>query len=183
MKTNIEKEYKLLVTKEQFEQLVSLYEPIFFHKQVNTYYDTTDHRIADLHGAMRIREIDGHFIFTLKLWKNQQLYEYECEVKNNSIEALQNEQIVMLLKEHGIYGEMTVLTSLTTYRGEVISNDAILCFDHSLYNGIEDFEIEYEYRREHDGRRAFQTILVPLHIQYEKNCISKIQRALQSLSQ
>ena len=83
----------------------------------------------------------------------------------------------MLLKEHGIYGEMTVLTSLTTYRGEVISNDAILCFDHSLYNGIEDFEIEYEYRR------AFQTILVPLHIQYEKNCISKIQRALQSLSQ
>ena len=114
MKTNIEKEYKLLVTKEQFEQLVSLYEPISFHKQVNTYYDTTDHRIADLHGAMRIREIDEHFIFTLKLWKKQQLYEYECEVKNNSIEALQNEQIVMLLKEHGIYGEMTVLTSLTT---------------------------------------------------------------------
>ena len=36
MKTNIEKEYKLLVTKEQFEQLVSLYEPISFHKQVNT---------------------------------------------------------------------------------------------------------------------------------------------------
>ena len=105
---------------------------------------------------MRIREIDEHFIFTLKLWKKQQLYEYECEVKNNSIEALQNEQIVMLLKEHGIYGEMTVLTSLTTYRGEVISNYAILCFDHSLYNGIEDFEIEYEYRREHDGRRAFK---------------------------
>ena len=47
---------------------------------------------------MRIREIDEHFIFTLKLWKKQQLYEYECEVKNNSIEALQNEQIVMLLK-------------------------------------------------------------------------------------
>lgn len=182
MKTNIEKEYKLLVTKEQFEQLVSLYEPISFHKQVNTYYDTIDHRIEKLHGAMRIREINGYFLFTLKLWKKQQLYEYECEVESNSIEALQTDKISKLLKEHDIYGDFTMLTSLTTYRGEVIRDDAVLCFDHSLYNGIEDFEIEYEYRREHDGRRAFQAILAPLHIQYEKNCISKIQRALQSLS-
>lgn len=42
-------------------------------------------------------------------------------------------------------------------------------------------EIEYEYKKEHDGLSIFQDIMKQINVVYEKNCISKIQRAINSL--
>ena len=62
MNKHVEKEYKMLVNKEQFDKLCSLYENLNFITQTNTYYDTVNGDIQKKKGAMRIRERNGRRI-------------------------------------------------------------------------------------------------------------------------
>ena len=82
MNKHVEKEYKMLVSKEQFDKLCSLYENLNFITQTNTYYDTVNGDIQKKKGAMRIRERNGRFLFTLKMRQENLdgLCECECEV-------------------------------------------------------------------------------------------------------
>ena len=57
MNKNIEKEYKVLLTKEQFEKLLSNYPNAVFKTQCKYYYDTDTHCIQKKKGAMRIRNL------------------------------------------------------------------------------------------------------------------------------
>ena len=68
-----------------------------------------------------------------------------------------------------------------TKRAVVETENAELCFDISTYGNHTDYEIEYEYKKEHDGLSIFQDIMKQINVVYEKNCISKIQRAINSL--
>ena len=42
---------------------------------------------------------------------------------------------------------------------EIITEYAELCFDINSYNGITDYEIEYEVKKDHDYKKAFKAIL------------------------
>lgn len=181
MNTNIEKEFKLLVDEEVFYKLCSFYPQLQFKKQVNTYYDTIDHQIQKRKGAMRIREVNDEYIFTLKLWKDEDLLEFECEVDDNTLASLQKDEVQELLTAYDIQGELYELTTLITHRGMIITDDAELCFDINEYNNHKDYEIEYEYKRDHDGYEVFNKILKQVSLSYTKNCSSKIKRALDSL--
>lgn len=178
MKKNIEKEYKILLTKEQFEQLCSQYPNLSFQRQVNTYYDTSDFTVRAHKGAMRIREKNGHFIFTLKMHSEEGLLEYECETVENTPDVFHKEDIHTLLTSYGIHGPVHCVAQLTTNRAVVNTGYAELCFDISQYSGHTDYEIEYEYLKEHDGLTCFQKILEPIGVTYTENCASKIQRAM-----
>lgn len=178
MNKNIEKEFKILVSKEQFEKLYNEYEPLEFVKQVNQYYDSEHHDIENKKGAMRIRTKNDKHIFTLKLYEKNDLLEYECEVKENSLDALNDSDILKLLNSYDIHGPFMKTACLTTNRAMYIDEDAELCFDENFYNGTIDYEIEYEFKQEHDGYDKFNRILSKINIQYEKNCQSKIARAL-----
>lgn len=181
MNKNIEKEYKVLVTKQQFDELLSRYNNITFNEQVNTYYDTLNSDIRKMKGAMRIREINGTFLFTLKTREGENLLEYEKDVQENTISMLQQKEILELLSTFDIFGPFQEIATLSTKRAIYNNGYAEVCFDISSYNGKCDYEIEYEYKKEHDGLSLFQEILNPIHIQYEKNCDSKIKRAIDSL--
>lgn len=182
MNKNIEKELKVLLTEKQFTALCNVYENLEFKKQVNTYYDTADQAIRNMHGAMRIREKNGKFIFTLKKHSTEGLLEFECEVPENTIKVFDSNDIQKLLLSYDIQGPFHELTSLTTYRAVYDNGYAEICFDKNQYNGITDYEIEYEYKKDHDGICMFQEILDIVNIKYESNCISKIQRALNSIN-
>lgn len=178
---NIEKEFKVLLTEKEFTYLYDLYPSLDIKKQINTYYDTIDYTIFKSHGAMRIREKDSHFIFTFKKVTNAGLLEYECEVSDNNSKVFMANDIKNLLISYDLQGPFYEVTSLITYRAVFDYGFAELCFDKNEYNGITDFEIEYEYKKEHDGIPFFQKILDNIDVKYEKNCNSKIQRALQSM--
>ena len=122
MNKHVEKEYKMLVSKEQFDKLCSLYENLNFITQTNTYYDTVNGDIQKKKGAMRIRERNGRFLFTLKMRQENLdgLCECECEVSENSVHALQSEEIVQLLHEYQIEAAIIPLTTLVTKRAVVI---------------------------------------------------------------
>lgn len=178
MKLHFEKEFKILLTKEQFVTLLKQYPQAQFKKQVNTYYDTEDLFIRKQIGAMRIREIDHHFIFTLKQRHQDGAQEFECEVNENSLKAFDSEELRSLFASLHIDHAIIELTTLTTYRALIPLPDGELCFDYNEYNGICDFELEYEFLHDHDGLTVFNDILKPVNLRYKKNCMAKIQRAL-----
>lgn len=185
MNKNIEKEFKVLLTKEQFDSLYAMYPDLQPIRQVNTYYDTSDYQIQKAKGAMRIREKEGSFIFTLKMVDalSDGLLEYECPVTKNTLDVFEQEDIKQLLHSYHIDGKIQMLTKLTTYRSVYQTEFAELCFDISHYQNQTDYEIEYEYKKDHDGLSVFQSILDHVHIQYKHNCLSKIQRAMKAAAQ
>jgi len=181
MKPNIEKEYKILVTQEQFEKLLQDYPQAIFHKQMNTYYDTKDHAIRKAHCAMRIREVDQIYLFTLKKHTKEGVMEYETKVAENDPVIFKQPEIKALLDEISIKDPIQKITTLTTYRAVIDTGNAELCFDYNEYGNRKDFEIEYEYKKDHDGKTAFNQILSSVGLVYHKNCTSKIKRAFQTL--
>ena len=181
MNENLEIEYKVLLTKEQFEKLVSQYDDVKFIRQVNTYYDTKDLQIRKNYGSMRIREKEGQFIFTLKKHTEDGLLEFEKLVPTNDISAFNDSEIKQSFQDMKIDEPIVKLTSLTTDRAVIFNGFAEICLDHNYYNGKEDYEIEYEYKKDHDGKKMFQDILDIINIQYDHNCVSKSKRALSAL--
>lgn len=180
MEKNIETEYKILVDKDTFETLLSTYPKAIFKEQVNTYFDNDQHAIANAHGAMRIRKKDG-YIFTLKMPSDEGLLEFESIVENDEISALNQKDIQELLSQYHIHGPFHKTAELVTNRAVIDTGYAELCFDHSRYGNHEDYEIEYEITKPHDGIRAFQEILDTVKLHYKANCDSKIKRALDAL--
>ena len=178
MNKNIELEYKVLVSKEQFYDLYNHYNKPTFFTQVNVYYDTFHLDIRKMRGAMRIRDVDGDHIFTLKLPSVIGVMEFEKSLPENKLESLQDEEILTLLQKNHIQGPFRELTTLKTQRAIINTGYAELCFDISSYGDTTDYEIEYEYIKDHDGLKAFQEIMDTIHVTYTGNCISKIQRAL-----
>lgn len=176
MNSNIETELKVLVNKDEFNMLKSNYD-LTFIKQINTYFDTRDFQLRKQGCAMRIRERENQFLFTLKTPDVNGHVEHECIVNGKGVEALQDERILALLKELHLTGEFVVIGELVTQRGVVQLESAELCFDINEYNNTVDYEIEYEYKFPHDGRTVFNEILKPIHKTYIQNCKSKIARA------
>lgn len=174
---NIETEFKLLVNKESFERLSSFYEDLIFHEQINTYFDNDVNEIENRRGAMRIRRTDK-FIFTLKMFEDGKLLEFECEVDNNDVESLNNPDIINLLSSYNISYPFHKTAELKTLRAIHNTGKAELCFDESHYAGICDFEIEYEEKCDHSGILEFNKILQQAGLYYKQNCDSKIKRAL-----
>lgn len=180
MKQHFEKEFKILLSKEQFTALLKQFPQAEFKKQINTYYDTEDFRIRKKVGAMRIREIDHHFIFTLKQRCQDGAQEHECMVTENSPAVFESEELHSLLTSLDIDQPIIKIASLTTYRALIRLTDAELCFDYNEYNGKADYEIEYEFLRPHDGLTVFNQLLATVDAKYEKNCMAKIKRAILS---
>lgn len=65
-----------------------------------------------------------------------------------------------------------------TWRSVIKTENAEICLDKNIYRDRIDYEIEYEYKKEHDELRIFQDILAKVSLHYERNCLSKIARAL-----
>lgn len=180
MNLHFEKEFKILLNKEQFITLLKYFPQAKFKKQINTYYDTKDMYILRHIGAMRIREVDNQFIFTLKQRHNEGAKEHECIVSENSTAVFESDNVRSLLSSFHICQPIAALTSLTTYRALIALENAELCFDYNEYNGICDYELEYEFLRPHDGFTVFNELLSKVDLKYERNCKAKIKRALLS---
>lgn len=180
MINNIEIEYKLLVSKENFEKLSNLYQNKQFIKQTNTYYDTPNNDLRKKHCAMRIREKDGKFMITLKVPTIRGHEEFECYVSENTANAINQSEVRKVLNELNISQDIIVLGECTTYRAVVETDKAELCFDINEYNQITDYEIEYEQTCDHDGVTEFNKILSRVGLVYTQNCASKIKRTLDS---
>lgn len=179
MYNQIEKELKILVTKDEFEKILNSYEFSDAWAQTNTYYDTKEQYVRSLNGACRIRTIGDKKIFTLKIRISPDAHiELEKEVGVNTMAEITDSEVLGWFEKYEIpQNELEPIISFTTQRRLADLENAELCADLTTFASCQDYEIEYEYKNNHDGVTEFNKILSIIGKVYEKNCPSKIARA------
>ena len=186
----IEKEFKNILTKEQYTSLVEDYKDVFTKDvtQTNSYYDyeglLQEHKMP-----LRIRIVEGKDTgeITLKIPQSSlEVLEFievlPVEILNqynNDKQFTLPPSIQKALEEKGISLQSVMQTALlTTHRleGELSENEWLV-LDESHYNGKVDFEMEMEVRSLELGEPVFLGILAKYNIE-RRQAESKIKRAL-----
>ena len=176
LKSNREIEYKCLCSAFQYQALLALYQHQYQEiTQTNIYYIDQARRLKQLQASLRERRIGTSRLITLKIHRQNQLWEYE-----KAAETLEDPEILELLANYDIYPPFIRQAELLTVRRLVELPTAELCLDENHYYGITDYEIEYELKYPHDGLADFLLILKKADITYRANRLSKHQRALRA---
>lgn len=186
----IEKEFKNLLTKEQYEAIAGDYQSVFTKDitQTNSYYDyeglLQQHKMA-----LRIRIVEGKETgeITLKIPQSSlEVLEYTEVLPVDILNAYNHDKQFTLptslqeaLENKGITLQtVNQTTLLTTHRLEgALSENEWLVLDESHYNGKVDFEMEMEVRSLELGEPVFLGILEKYKIE-RRQAESKIKRAL-----
>ena len=186
----IEKEFKNLLTKEQYTSLVEEYKDVFTKDvtQTNSYYDykglLQEHKMA-----LRIRIVEGKETgeITLKIPQSRlEVLEFTEVLPVDTLNQYNNDKqftlplsIQKALEKEGISLQTVMQTALlTTHRLEgALSKNEWLVLDESHYNGKVDFEMEMEVRSLELGKPVFLGILAKYNIE-RRQAESKIKRAL-----
>ena len=186
----IEKEFKNLLTKEQYTSLVEDYKDVFMKDvtQINSYYDYNgllqEHKMA-----LRIRIVEGKETgeITLKIPQSRlEVLEFTEVLPVDTLNQYNNDKqftlppsIQKALEKEGILLQTVMQTALlTTHRLEgALSENEWLVLDESHYNGKVDFEMEMEVRSLELGEPVFLGILAKHNIE-RRQAESKIKRAL-----
>lgn len=192
MHSNIEIEAKVLLQKEQYDQVVSYlhlerYKKI---KQTNHYIDSTSRVLRDNDFALRVREKDD-FVLTLKTPLSEGLLEKNQTLSWREYDALEDESIFPIgniksfLELCGFNTrELQVLASLTTYRIEFEYEDGLVSLDENHYgkNGkVVDYELEIESASMERAEELVKRLLQEAGItDFKFNTLSKQARALEA---
>ena len=174
MEAHIELEYKVMIDESVYNRMLDFYhlEPV---RQVNYYYNANKP-----YHAMRIREKEGHYIFTLKVKENNYHREYEFEIEKNDID---DPKIIELLQMFHI-DKPVYIGSMTTYRSTLEFEKGELCVDKSEYLNKTDYELEYELKdAKIDDFSTFEGILNNFGINYCPSKRSKFKRFIDALEE
>lgn len=186
MKEEIEIEFKCVVTKTQFDQLVAAFDPGPFQQQSNHYFDTPDFLLKEAGAALRIREKGGRAEMTLKEPADTGLLEStvslsQLEVKDALAGTLPDNKVISRAAGRAGAANFAHFGTLSTTRAEMAYEGGLLVFDHSTYLGQEDYEIEYE-AKDASGEDVFYQLLKKYGIDYTP-AENKIRRFYHALTQ
>ena len=186
MHINHEIEFKTLIEKDVFEKMIQDYPDAEIHDQTNTYYESSSCNMKEMGFAMRIRDLDGKHLFTMKQKAAQGHQEYEIYLDGNSPEALNHPELVQLFSQFQITGPFVIMGSLHTVRRSIHLNYGELCLDENEYCGIKDYEIEFEIDIDHqsEAQKEFEDLLHRYNITYQQakpkrtRCLLKMKEGL-----
>lgn len=188
MVQEIEIEYKNILTEKEFYQLLNQYPfPKEATVQTNYYLETPDFKLKENGCALRIRKKQNSFVLTLKephlnglLETHDTLTKQEaCAILDGSVIKKAN-IIERLNAMHIPVSSLVYYGKLTTERRETKLNGTLLVLDHSMYNGITDYELEVEAPSEQIGIRVFKQILKEQAIA-KRDTPNKIKRFFTSI--
>lgn len=183
MTQEIEIEYKNLLTKEEFHQLLHAFPfPKEGQKQINHYFETDSFSLKQKNAALRIREKNKAFQLTLKEPHSEGLLETHATLTEKESLSWMDGHIVnkdsvmdQLNKMKIPLDQLRYFGSLTTVRHEVKYQNVLLVLDKSFYNNHIDYEFELEAPSQKVGEAAFHDILSRCNIKV-KDTPNKIQR-------
>ena len=184
MSETIEIEFKNMLTKEEYEILLKTFK--VDEKQIisqkNHYFDTPGFELKNLGAALRIREKNNNFEFTLKqpaavgLLESTQLLsdiEYQTAIEHGAFpKGIVYERLETL---NISINRIEYFGSLLTNRAEFPYKKGLLVLDHSFYLHTEDYEVEYEVEDIHVGQLDFHDLLQRYDIPIRKT-LNKIAR-------
>jgi len=166
---HIEKEYKMMITKEDYDFYLH-HLSLTTIRQTNYYYVTSKQNCA-----VRIRKIDSRYYFTLKIKEKDYHQEYEFEIKENNLSdsLIQDLFNQFHIDDFHYIGEMETVRSTKEYEyGE-------LCIDQSTYLQTTDYEMEFELKDyQKDNAQEFYDLLQQRNLIYQKSPFSKFKRFL-----
>lgn len=178
----VEKEYKTLLSFEQFERIKALFHWDVDSTQTNYYYDTTDRYCFQKNITVRIRRKNEKYFLQVKIPIS----------KKNGLNIKQEFQKELFeLKEYISSYELFSLTSmkfpklyrvgyLTTHRLEYYCEGTIVCLDINTYNNITDYELEVEFVDYADT--SVMNIICDLGVSFDANSIGKFSRFCNSMN-
>lgn len=175
MTQHIEIEFKNMLTKTQYEQLLQAFsiQPEQIIRQVNHYFDTPAHHLKSIRSALRIREFEKAIELTLKekASQHQHLETTDELTRDEADQMLAGEAIPAGTVRERLalfnipLNELTCYGSLTTDRVEIPYQGGLLVFDHSFYLHNDDYEVEYETNDETIGQTIFSSFLAQYAIE------------------
>ncbi|MFC4386866.1 CYTH domain-containing protein [Gracilibacillus marinus] len=189
MSQEIEIEYKNLLTKNEYEQLLSFFQTYRYTEstQVNHYFETKDFSLKKHGAALRVRLKNNMYIATLKepnpngpglLETHEQISK---ETFNNWITNNIDLPKKILMQLSDINTKLLKYGGkLETIRMEIPYQDTLVVLDHSKYNNKEDYELELETTDADFGKKVFGEILAKFHIP-KRDTKNKIQRFYDSI--
>lgn len=188
MSQNVEKEFKNLLNKEEYEALIVAFdldetEPT---KQTNIYFDTPDFKLKGLNSGLRIRMYEDKGEITLKtpIQENEKLEtnddltldEAKTLVEAHLMKATGN--VADKLKGLGIApGDLVIIGQLSTIRYDFPGDKGTFFLDKSFYQDQMDYELEFESESLEEGALIFQNFLKHHGIKVRK-AKQKIERML-----
>jgi len=165
MQTEKEIEFKNLLTKQEFELLISFFqvEQKDFHSQTNYYFDTQDNFFKNNRMGFRLRVLETHNELTLK----QPLEEHVMEENTIQVSDQERDAIIKqasfpsipFLELFNLTSPFISIGSLQTNRVQIPFENGTLFLDHSIYSQTEDFEVEYESSNVKYGKKVFLELL------------------------
>lgn len=189
MAQEIEIEFKTMLTKDEFEQLLYRLpfpkEPIV---QTNYYFETEQFNLKNNRSALRIRKKEMHYTLTLKepheegiLETNDTLSEDEASkwlkgqpnIKKNVSKRLSR----MGIEEN----QLRLYGSLTTERFTYKEKDIYYMLDKSFYHDQVDYELEIEAPSKQIGIQALRKLLQEENLE-EREALTKIERFFNTLN-
>lgn len=188
---NLEYEERVMITENQYSQIVEEYSKYEQKKIVNTnyYFDYEDLQLTNSGMVLRARNIDDQ-IFELTLKIKQENGDMEVNHPLTSTEFLdivENEEIpdsevLVLLNSKNIDLErIKLITSLKTERIEIEFPEYLFVIDKNYYNNKVDFNLEVESTSKKDAKTYLNQIISQFGIENKKDYISKSRRAIYNL--
>ena len=188
MSQTIEKEFKNLLNKEEYEALITAFnldetDPI---KQTNVYFDTPDFKLKALNSGLRIRMYEDKAEITLKtpiqenekLETNDDLTLDEAKILIDAHQMKASGNVAVKLKELGIATEdLVIIGQLSTIRYDFPGDKGTYFLDKSFYQDQMDYELEFESEALEEGALTFQDFLNNHGIKVRKTK-QKIERML-----
>ncbi len=181
MQKSVEVEFKSLLTKDEYERLIKKFKGNRTDLQTNHYFDTSRFSLKAVDASLRVRQRESYEL-TLKKKKGYTIQEYSLPITEEVFKVIKETGIVpdSDLKQEliPIIGEQKLnnFLSLSTLRMFFPYGKGILFLDKSTYLGVTDYELEYEARNYHDGKKEFIQLIGELQIQYKKSD-KKVKRA------
>lgn len=170
MHTEKEIEFKNLLTKDEFEQMLAHFQVDSddFYTQTNYYFDTSSNYFKEKKMGFRLRVIDNKNELTLKVPEKEHIMNETTYLLTDSEkeEILQNFHFpdIPIINQIKNEGTLTCIGSMQTNRANKTFENGMLFFDHSLYSQTEDFEVEYECDNVENGKKVFVNLLESLQI-------------------
>lgn len=166
MSSQIEIEFKNLLTQEEFERICQTFSirNTDFHSQTNTYFDTTNFDLRDAKMGFRLRVMAERNELTLKTSSTDVFTSMETtELVTNKIRDNILQQGFIDTKQFHAFSHLPTrlnsFGSLRTERAELAYQGGLLVFDHSHYMQQDDYEVEYEVEDVDLGRKNFTELL------------------------
>lgn len=187
MEENLEIEFKVLIDQDTYQRIIGDHQIDRCYQQTNYYL--IHPKLTELKYMLRIRQKQDTYELTLKQPQKHGNLETNLkidEITKNKIIAheLVTNEVFDLLKPYQLDSTMFQTDCfLITKRCEIKTADGLICIDQSQYNGITDYELEYEVFDYHHGKQVFLDFIDKYDLKYQNNCPSKVKRLMESLKE